>query len=239
MNSKSKIIFWLSAFSIAMGFLETAIVIYLRKLYYPTGFNFPLVPIPFDIAGVELIREAATIIMLAGIGIVAGTNKLQRFAFFIYCFAIWDLFYYVFLKLFLDWPASLFTWDILFLIPMPWVGPVLAPCIVSISLIALACIIIYFQENPRFEIQKKEWLALLLGCLVIIFSFVQDYLNAVLFGSNENTWSLASKTPLFSDISTYIPEHYNWWIFWLGQSLICFAIMRILVRMKPARLSVA
>src|SRR6201998_1661345 len=109
---------WLTAFSIAMGFLETAVVIYLRKLYYPHGFQFPLVPIDNDIAMVEFLREAATIIMLLGIGIIAGKNTSQKFGIFIYCFAVWDIFYYVFLKLLLGWPESLFTWDILFIIPV-------------------------------------------------------------------------------------------------------------------------
>ncbi|CAN5476760.1 hypothetical protein BH10BAC1_BH10BAC1_14060 [soil metagenome] len=126
-----KTIIWLTVFSIAMGFLETSIVVYLRKLYYPAGFEFPLVPVPIDIATTEFWREVATIIMLIGAGVMAGKNATQRFVFFLYSFAIWDIFYYVFLKLLRNWPESLFTWDILFLIPVPCVGPVIAPCIVS------------------------------------------------------------------------------------------------------------
>ena len=91
-----KTLFWLTMFSIAMGYLETAIVVYIRKLYYPEGFTFPLVPISHDIAVTEFWREAATIIMLAGIGILSGKNASQRFVFFLYAFAIWDIFYYVF-----------------------------------------------------------------------------------------------------------------------------------------------
>ena len=98
MKQQTKVLIWLTLFSIAMGFMETAIVVYLRELYYPKGFQFPLTVIPSNIALVEFLREAATLIMLIGIGIVAGKNKPQRFAFFIYCFAIWDIFYYVFLK---------------------------------------------------------------------------------------------------------------------------------------------
>src|SRR4051812_14084868 len=91
-----KTISWLTLFSIAMGFLETAVVVYMRKLYYPGGFKFPLVPISPDIAATEFWREAATIIMLIGVGILAGKNAPQRLVFFLYAFAIWDLFYYVF-----------------------------------------------------------------------------------------------------------------------------------------------
>src|ERR1044072_1504154 len=90
---------WLTIFSIAMGYLETAVVVYLRKLYYPGGFNFPLVPVTLDIAKTEFWREAATLIMLVGIGVLAGKNKTQRFAYFLLSFAVWDIFYYVFLKM--------------------------------------------------------------------------------------------------------------------------------------------
>ena len=113
-----------------MGFMETAVVVYLRKIYYPDGFQFPLIPIDADIALVEFLREAATITMLLGIGILTGKTSSQKFAFFIYCFAIWDIFYYVFLKVLLDWPESRFTWDIIILIPEHWVGHEIDPCII-------------------------------------------------------------------------------------------------------------
>jgi hypothetical protein len=118
-----KTFLWLTLFSIAMGYMESAIVVYLRKIYYPDGFQFPLTPIEVHIRLTEILREAATLIMLITIGIVAGKTKLQRFSFFIFCFGIWDIFYYVFLKMLLGWPATIFDWDILFLIPVPWVGP--------------------------------------------------------------------------------------------------------------------
>ena len=77
-----KTIFWLSLFSIAMGFLETAVVVYLRKLYYPDGFHFPLAEIPHDIAAIEFLREGATIIMLLCAAVLAGKNSSHRFACF-------------------------------------------------------------------------------------------------------------------------------------------------------------
>jgi len=153
---------WLTLFSVAMGFLETAVVIYLRKLYYPNGFQFPLVPVSYDIAMVEFLREAATIIMLAGIGILTGKNTSQKFAIFLYCFAVWDIFYYVFLKVFLGWPESFLTWDILFIIPVPWVGPVICPCIASLTMIILTTFVIYFQEKGYdIHLKLKEWVLLI------------------------------------------------------------------------------
>ena len=118
---------WITVFAIAMGFLETAVVVYLRVLLYPGGFSFPLAIMPHSLAIIEIYREAATLVMLIGIGYLSGKNGTTRFAFFLYAFAVWDLFYYVFLKIFIHWPESWMTWDILFLIPTNWVGPVVAP----------------------------------------------------------------------------------------------------------------
>jgi hypothetical protein len=101
-----------------MGFLEAIVVVYLRQLYFPEGFDFPLNPIPPKILAIEWLREITTLVMLVSIGIIAGKNFLQRFSYFLYCFAVWDIFYYVALKLLLNWPPSLLTWDLLFLFPV-------------------------------------------------------------------------------------------------------------------------
>lgn len=225
---------WLTAFSIAMGFLESAVVVYLRKIYYPHGFAFPLVPIAPDIAMTEFFREAATIIMLVGIGIIAGKNTSQKFAFFIYCFAIWDIFYYVFLKALLGWPVSLFTWDILFLIPVPWVGPVLAPCIVSLTMIVLTLAVIYFQEKGyNAHLKLREWILLITGSLIIISSFMLDYLKYIAQGnSSVHIWTLSSKQAMFNEIARYVPTSYNWWLFGLGEVIVIAGIMSYIIKAR-------
>src|ERR1700761_8169944 len=98
--SAKKILFWVTLYSIAMGFLEAAVVIYLRYLLYPKGFSFPLVTMQPQLGIVELWREAATIIMLLAIGMIAGKNKAERLAYFLFSFAVWDILYYVFLYIF-------------------------------------------------------------------------------------------------------------------------------------------
>jgi hypothetical protein len=208
-----KKISWLTFFSIAMGFMETVIVVYLRKLYYPYGFQFPLVTMDEAIIKAEVLREAATIIMLLAIGILTGKTRSQKFAIFIYCFAIWDIFYYVFLKVLLDWPDSLFTWDILFLIPVPWVGPVIAPCIVSLTMIALAFGIICLQEkSDAAGIEIKDWLFFTVGSILIILSFV---VNAFSYTSLRGS-ALANMS---------IPTHYDWTLFIIGECIIILGII--------------
>ncbi|NLI56587.1 hypothetical protein GX420_06385, partial [bacterium] len=90
----------LTIFGIAMGFLEAIVVVYLREIYYPQGFEFPLNTFSSEMLSIEWIREISTIIMLITIGIITGKNFLQKLSFFLYTFAIWDIFYYVALKLF-------------------------------------------------------------------------------------------------------------------------------------------
>jgi len=219
-----------------MGFLETAIVIYLRKIYYPNGFVFPLASIDPGIARIEFLREAATVIMLIGIGIIAGRTPSQRFAYFIYCFAIWDIFYYVFLKLLINWPASFFTWDILFLIPVPWIGPVLAPCILTVTMSILALAIIYYSKDDRVvSITYKEWVLLITGSLIILFSFTKDYLNILFMGDKQRVWTLAGKRSLFNEMNSYIPGSYNWMLFLVGELVILYGIYIFIIRIKDNR----
>lgn len=224
-----KTVLWLTLFSIAMGFLETAVVVYLRKLYYPNGFDFPLIPVSNDIAVTEFWREFATIIMLIGIGIIAGKNAIQRFVFFLFSFAIWDIFYYVFLKLLLNWPESLFTWDILFLIPVPWVGPVIAPCLISVSMIVLTFVVIYYQEKGKYVyINFIEWILLIFGSITTVISFMWDYIMYLVNNGSENiVWTLTSNNNMFEEVKNYVPESFNWWLFGLGQGMIILAIIII------------
>lgn len=227
-------ILWLIIFSIAMGYLETAVVVYLRKLLYPGSFPFPLVSIQEDIAVVEFWREAATILMLAGAGIIAGKNNLQRFAYFIFCFAVWDIFYYIFLKVLLGWPVTLMDWDILFLIPVPWVGPVLAPCIVAITMIVFAMIVVYLQERGfRFKVKWREWGLMLAGCFVILTSFMWDYIYYVKNSNGgKGLWTLSGSNSLFEGAIDYVPGNYNWGLFIVGELMICAGIAWLIKRVS-------
>jgi hypothetical protein len=230
METLAKKITWLTLFSVAMGFMESAVVIYLRKIYYPQGFSFPLAPISADIAGVEFLREAATVVMLTGIGILAGNTRSERFGWFMFCFAVWDLFYYVFLKAFLDWPESLLTWDILFLIPFPWVGPVLAPCLVSFVLAIWGILIgLAHRHNMKSSLKPADLFLFAIGCVVIIFSFTSDYFSQ-LRNNGSQPWTLHSDACLFSEMQDYIPCSYSWLLFVIGFSLLLWGITGYAVR---------
>jgi hypothetical protein len=233
MKSKTlNTIAWVIVFSIAMGFLETAIVIYLRKLYYPEGFAFPLKMMGRDIITTEILREFTTLVMLAGISIIAGRKNIERLGYFLLSFAVWDIFYYVFLNIMLNWPESFLTWDVLFLIPITWVGPVIAPIINSLTMIVLAMSIIYSTNTKgNAVVRKTDWILLIGGSLVVIFSYIQDY-SAFLLGKFSFSQLLDSSNlnDIISYACTYIPQYFNWWIFGSGVLMHIAAIAFIILR---------
>ncbi len=217
-----------------MGFMESAVVVYLRELYYPDGFDFPLKPIGQNIGITEILREAATLIMLIIAGIIAGRTKTEKFGFFIYCFAIWDIFYYIFLKLLLGWPDSFMTWDILFLIPVTWVGPVLGPVINSLTMILLAVSISYYTNfSSTVKIKLTEWVLFITGSVVIIISYIEDYLDYML---DKFSFFDLINTSNMNDVNeyatNYIPLNFAWWIFIIGEVIILIAIYNFFVRNK-------
>jgi hypothetical protein len=173
---------WLTLFALAMAQLEAAVVVYLRQLYYPDGFTFPLVIIRDRIAAVEIGREAATVLMLVAVARLATRDPWRRFAAFLLGFGLWDIFYYVWLWVMLKWPESLLTWDVLFLIPLPWVGPVLAPALVA-AVMAIAGVAIESLRDRRLtpRVSRLEWGLVVVGAIALLVLFMADA-EAVLEG---------------------------------------------------------
>lgn len=227
-----RIIIWVSILAIAMAFLESSIVVYLRELYYPEGFSFPLKTMDLHIAGVEFFREIATLIMLTAIGIIAGRTNYERFAYFIYSFAVWDIFYYIFLKILVNWPLSFLTWDILFLVPFTWVGPVICPIINSLTMILLASVIIFFvQKQKQFKIGFLNWLLLVLGSLIVIFSYTEGYIKFMIQDfSFFQLIFLTEKDLILTKALTFTPKQFNWYLFLAGELFHLLAIVNIAIK---------
>ncbi|MDA3891513.1 MAG: hypothetical protein PF517_07590 [Salinivirgaceae bacterium] len=227
---------WVTLFAIAMAMLESAVVIYLRELYYPEGFAFPLKETSYTVAITELFREFATLIMLIAIGILVGKTKIERFAWFIYSFAIWDIFYYIFLYLIIDWPLTLSDWDVLFLLPIMWVGPVWAPVLLSLLMIIFALCILYFSKtNITTTISWKEWALLMSGSVIVIISFCIDFYQYMTtqFPANSIGELFFSKHT-FDYAANYIPHHFNVGLFALGSTVILLGIGRFIkLNVKP------
>lgn len=202
-------------FATAFGYLEAAVVTYLRLLHEPARQRFYRGRSPADLfplltldqlrasgsdqshtLAIEIGREAATLAMLAAVALAVARNAGQWAAACAIVFGAWDITFYVFLKMLLGWPASLLTWDILFLLPVPWVGPVLAPVLVSAAMIALGVWHLRNEARGRgVRIGPAHWSGMIAGGVVVVLSFTMDYRNIM---------------------SGMRPHHFNWIIFGLG-----------------------
>ena len=175
--------------------VEAAVVIYLRQLLHVEGSNITLSGIPRGIFTVEIIREFTTLVMLISVGVLAGSRPMGRFGSFIIAFGVWDIFYYVFLSMFHGWPRSFLDWDLLFLIPVPWMAPVLAPVLVSCGLIFSGYwLLIREQQKKRIVVSLSDWIIEAVATVLILYSF-----------TNNNS------------VST--PEVFSWIIFLAGLAL--------------------
>lgn len=159
-----------------MAYVESAVVVYLRTIYYPQGFGFPLVPMPPGMVAIEMGREVATLVMLLGLAMLAGVDRWDRILVFCVGFGVWDLAYYMWLWLFLRWPPSPLTWDVLFLIPVPWIGPVVAPVVVSVVLVTGALLLLRKRAGGAlvgFPLPLR--ILALAGGALVLGSFMLDF----------------------------------------------------------------
>ncbi len=188
-------------YAIAMAWVESAVVLDVRTLidriqpYQPN----PLPEIG-NLGPAEVIREFATMIMLLTIGCLAGKNWRTRLAYTLIAFGVWDIFYYVFLKILSGWPNSLFDWDLLFLIPLPWWGPIWAPVSIALLMIAWGTLNTQFAlETPPARTAAK-WLSWCsFGMILALYVFMADAL------------SVADQGP--TAIRNVLPAQFNWPLF--------------------------
>jgi len=227
--------FIIGVFAIAMGLLEAIVVVYLRLHFYPEGFDFPFKMLPPDLILIEWVREIATIVMLATVGMLAGNGRLQKFFYFLYTFAVWDIVYYIGLKIFLNWPESLLTWDILFLIPIPWIGPVLAPVICSLTMIVFSVSAIKKQEKGFvLDMKLLDWVLIFSGVFLILYSFTEDFFSLIYQNNLISEFlNLSTNEYFWKIISEFTPTTYNWKAFIAGELLIFAANFLVIRRMKP------
>ncbi len=208
---------WLALFATAMGLLEAIVVVYLRTLFFPRGFSFPLRSLSPRMLGLEMLRELCTLVILAAVAAVAARRFLPRLACFLYSFGIWDLAYYVFLKVLLAWPPSLFTWDVLFLIPVVWDAPVLAPIVCALTMIFFSLLLLRL-DTQGLGPPKAFWVLTTIGSILIFIAFVADYgriaVAAIAAGSPARVATLAA---------AFVPQAFLWGLFWAGETLLLLA----------------
>jgi hypothetical protein len=170
---------WLAAYAIAMAFLEAVVVAYIRQLLHITDDRVSLGPY----VSMEMWREVATIVMLVAVGWIAGRRGADRLAYGLFAFGMWDMWYYVWLKVLLDWPRTLLDWDVLFLVPLRWWGPVLSPVLIA-TLICVSAVlaVLRMERGKRLRITRARAAVAVLGALLALYVFMSDAIQALLAG---------------------------------------------------------
>ena len=202
-----------AVFACAMAYLEAAVVVYLRRLVHVVEpWRDPGV---YDatIAAIEVAREAATLVMLAALGWACGRNARTRVAFALFAFGVWDVLYYGWLKVLLGWPASLLTPDILFLIPLPWWGPVITPVLVALVLAGMGAAAVALDDRDRpVRPRLADWVLMAAGVGLILDAFMADAI-AALPASPETLAGLR-------------PSAFHWGSYLAGLALLVFGLGR-------------
>jgi hypothetical protein len=214
MNERKR---WLIVFvyAVAMAWMESAVVLYLRTMCHRIDpYQANPMPLIGNLGAVEVAREAATLVMLLTVGLLAGHTWRRRTGYVAMAFGVWDIFYYVFLKVMCGWPHTLMDWDVLFLIPLPWWGPVLAP--MSIALL----MIIWGTLASQFEHARRPVLPELMaagtgfgGALIGLLVFMADAMAAASHGATA--------------VRNVLPKSFNWPLFCIALLLMAAPVMQL------------
>jgi len=199
----------------AMAWVESAVVYYLRTMVDRIE---PYQPNPLPLIGglgpVELARELATLIMLVTVGMLAGRTWRRRIGYAIVAFGVWDICYYVFLKTMCGWPRSLFDWDILFLLPLPWWGPVIAPVSIAVLMVTWGTLVSQWEREPCTT--ASSWKASGLcgaGMALALYTFMADALRVAGQGSDV--------------LRNVLPARFNWPLFCAALVLMTCPVVQI------------
>jgi len=207
--------FVVALYAVAMAWVEAAVVYYLRTLvdrinpYQPN----PL-PIATGLGEAELIREFATMVMLFTVGWLAGGTWRTRAGYSLVAFGIWDIFYYVFLRVMTGWPKSLLDLDILFLIPLPWWGPVLAPMTIASAMVVFGTAVIRFDEvnRPIWPGRYSSGTGII-GIALSLYVFMADAIHS------------ADKSA--TTLRNLLPVSFNWPLFLVALTLLVIPVIDV------------
>lgn len=203
-----------------MAYLESAVVVYLRRIY---GISDLILSVPqFDpqLGAIELGRELATLVMLLTVGWAAGKRFQSRLGFSVFAFGVWDIFYYIWLRVFIGWPQTVFDPDLLFLLPLPWWGPVLAPVLIALLMVIVGALAVIKDEHGlRLLPSFMDWAILAGGVLIMLYAFMADALAAL--PTNAQT------------LGQLRPSEFNWSVYLVGLAMLCLFIWRITKSTQP------
>ncbi len=203
----------LSGFAVSFAYVEAAVVVYLRIVVGVEDIVRDVSTYDAFIAATELGREAATLLLLLAAGWAAGRNLQSRLGFALFTFGLWDIFYYIWLKVLLGWPRSLLDTDILFLIPLPWWGPVLSPVLIALLCMAGgAFAVVRDERGESVRPTTVEWISIGAGILIVLGAFMAD--------------ALASLPATAEDLNRLRPGPFRWGVYLPGLAAMSWGVLR-------------
>ncbi len=204
-----------SVYAASMAWVESAVVVYLRVMIgRVVPYQADPLPISVGLGWIEIGREVATMLMLGTVGWLAGQTFRGRAGYALVAFGIWDIFYYIFLVPMSGWPASLLDWDVLFLIPLPWWGPVLAPVLISLLLILGGGLAAFSETLPQPKWPHAwAWALNLLGVGLALYIFMEEAIRALPMGEEA--------------VRQALPVTFNWPLFLLALALMAVPIVEM------------
>jgi hypothetical protein len=219
-SARARIWLTVAVFALAMAWLEAATVYYLRVLVDRlVPYQADPLPIRGALGPVELVREAATLVMLLTVGMLAGRTWQTRLGYSAIAFGVWDIFYYVFLKVIYDWPSSLLEWDILFLLPLPWWGPVLAPMSVAVLMIVWGTLVTQPDTSGSRHPGVATGVLASIGIVLALYVFMADALHVAHLGADATR--------------AMLPDAFNWSVFAVALMLMAAPVAQMTWRRRP------
>lgn len=207
-----KRLLWLTLFAIAMAQVEAALVVHLRTIYYADA---PLALFPLSLLsqrdlGIELVREACTVVMILTVALLAERGFTRVFAAFVYVFGLWDIFYYIWLKLMIGWPVSWLEWDILFLIPWPWFGPWITPVLIALLFVIWGGRVLSTPPKPRMA--AVTVISFIVGTGLCLAAFLLPAYPLLAGGE--------------AAFRGWKPQAFNWVLYGVGYLLMVYGLWR-------------
>ena len=109
-------------------------------------------------------------------------------------FGVWDLFYYLWLKVLIGWPRTWLEWDVLFLIPAVWLGPWICPAAIALLFVVWGSLTLLSDRDIAFTFPGMP--LFVMGAALGLLTFMQP---ALAHGSES--------------LSSYEPGAFWWWLF--------------------------
>jgi hypothetical protein len=128
----------------------------------------------------------------------------------------------VFLRVMCGWPASLLDWDVLFLLPLPWWGPVLAPVSIAVLMIVWGTSVTQFaRRGPTTSLTRLSWAAGASGIGLALYVFMADALRVAHLGADA--------------VSKVLPAAFNWPLFCVAVTLMAAPVVQSAWQMRLQR----